>query len=44
MAKKEQKFNKYDIKLKNEVLEKSKSGRYSRNMLSKEYGIPMGNY
>lgn len=42
MAKKEQKFNKYDIKLKNEVLEKFKSGKYSRNMLSKEYGIPMG--
>ena len=42
MAKKGQKFNKFDMNLKKEVLEKFKSGMYSRNQLSEEYGIPSG--
>jgi len=42
MAKKGQKFNKIDTNIKKEVLEKFKSGKYSRKQLSGEYGIPSG--
>lgn len=42
MAKIGQSFNKYDVHLKDEILSKYKSGQYSRNQLSKEYGISSG--
>ena len=42
MAKLGQSFNNYDLKLKDEILLKYKSGRYSRSQLSTEYGIPTG--
>ena len=42
MAKKGQKFNNYDTQLKNEILEKFKSGKYSRYQLARDYGISPG--
>lgn len=42
MAKLGQSFNNYNLELKDEILLKYKSGKYSRNQLSKQYGIPTG--
>ena len=39
MASKEQKFNKYSIELKNEILNKYFEGKYTPRSLGKEYGI-----
>lgn len=42
MAKKGQKFSKYDTQLKTEILEKFRTGKYSRYQLSRDYGISPG--